>query len=118
MHGTAYIGPSIRIIGEVLSDEPLTIAGSVSGPITVRGHVLTIEAGAHTDADITAETLMIGGDVHGSLIASLRIVVSATATVDGTLSAPNVSVADGAVVHGRVDAAGRHSEAESLLLVS
>jgi cytoskeletal protein CcmA (bactofilin family) len=107
MPNTAYIGPSIHITGEVAADEPLTIAGRVSGPITVSGHMLTIEAGAHTEADIKADTIVINGNSHGCLTATARIVVAGTATIEGTLSAPAISVADGALVHGRVDAAGR-----------
>ena len=107
MPNTAYIGPSIRITGEVAADEPLTIAGRVFGPITVNGHALTIEAGAHTEADIIADTIVISGNSHGCLTATVRIVVGGTATIEGTLSAPAISVADGALVHGRVDAEGR-----------
>jgi cytoskeletal protein CcmA (bactofilin family) len=107
MPNIAYIGPSIHITGEVAADEPLTIAGRVSGPITVSGHILIIEAGAHTEADITADTIVINGNSHGCLTATVRIVVAGTATVEGNLSAPAISVADGALVHGRVDAAGR-----------
>ena len=91
MPNTAYIGPSIRITGEVAADEPLTIAGRVFGPITVNGHSLTIEAGAHTEADITADTIVINGDSHGCLTAAVRIVVAGTATIEGTLSAPAIS---------------------------
>ena len=107
MPNVAYIGPSIHITGEVAADEPLTIAGRVSGPITVSGHVLTIEAGARTEADIIADTILISGDSHGCLTATVRIVVGGTATIEGTLSAPTISVADGARVHGRVEAEGR-----------
>ena len=116
MPNVAYIGPSIHITGQVEADEPLTIAGRVSGPITVNGHAVTIEAGARTEADITADTIVISGDSHGRLTATVRIVVGGTATIEGTLSAPAISVADGAVVHGRVEAEGR--PASSLRLAS
>ncbi len=43
-----------------------------------------------------------------------RIVVSETATVEGTLSAPAISVAEGAVLHGRVEAEGRPGAALQL----
>jgi cytoskeletal protein CcmA (bactofilin family) len=69
--------------------------------------MLTIEAGAHTEADITADTIVISGNSNGCLTARVRIVVGGTATIEGTISAPAISVADGALVHGRVDAEGR-----------
>jgi cytoskeletal protein CcmA (bactofilin family) len=50
---------------------------------------------------------MITGAVQGSLCANDKIVVSETAVINGDLTAPALSVADGAQVYGRIDAAGR-----------
>ena len=107
MDAIAHIGPSIRIKGDVTANEPLTIAGHVDGTIEVNGHALTVTPDAHVHATITAETIVIGGDVTGLVQAGTRIVVSATATIEGDLSAPAISVADGAAVHGRVETTAR-----------
>lgn len=103
MEMVAQIGPSIRIKGEISASEPLTIAGQVDGSIEVDGHPLTIVAGSRVNATIVAHTIVIGGAVSGSLNAAARIVVRETATVDGDLAAPAVSLADGATLHGRVE---------------
>ncbi len=103
----AHIGPSIRIKGEVTAKEPLTIAGHVDGTIEVEGHPLTIAAGGAVTATMVAHTIVVGGSVSGSMSAVSRIVVSETAVIDGDLSAPAVSLADGAVVRGRVETSGR-----------
>ena len=111
MDATAGIGPSIHITGDVTASEPLTIAGHVDGTIAVDGHALTITAGGRVKASITAHTIVVGGHVDGGLKAGACIIVGETGTIDGDLSAPAVSFADGATVHGRVETAARRRSA-------
>ncbi len=103
----ARIGPSIHIKGQITASEPITICGRIDGTIDVQGHAVTVDAGGRLKADITAETIVVGGDVHGRLLAGTRIVVRETAKIEGELSAPAVSLADGATVSGRVETARR-----------
>jgi cytoskeletal protein CcmA (bactofilin family) len=111
MDAIARIGPSIHIKGDITASEPLTIDGRVEGTIDVAAHVVTLAEGGRLDAIVTAHTIVIGGAVHGSLAAGARIVVRETASIDGDLSAPAVSVAAGATVQGRVNADGRRASA-------
>ena len=106
MNAVAHIGPSIHIKGEVHAQEPLTIAGHVSGTIDVGGHPLTVTESARVDAEVTAHTIIVSGSVSGHLMAEERIVVKETATVTGEVSAPSLTVHDGALVQGRLDIAG------------
>jgi len=106
MPAVAYIGPSIHIKGEVRAQEPLTIAGQVSGIIDVSGHPLTVTEAARIDAEVTAHTIVIGGVVEGKMIAEERIVVQQTATLGGEVTAPALTVHDGASVQGRFDITG------------
>src|SRR3954469_2835490 len=105
METMARIGPSIRIKGEVISREPLTISGHVDATIDADGHPLTVDDGGKVTATITAHTIVVAGKVHGSLCADARIIVRETAMIDGDLSAPAVSLAEGAQVQGRVETA-------------
>lgn len=107
MDSIAQIGPSISIKGQVFAQEPLTIAGHVTGTIDVTGHQVVVTDSGRIAADIIAHTIVIGGTVSGKLMADGRIVVSKTATFEGDLSAPAVSVDDGALVQGRLEIAGR-----------
>jgi cytoskeletal protein CcmA (bactofilin family) len=107
MTGTAHIGPSIRIKGDITAQEPLTIAGQVDGTIEVTGHALTVTPDGRVHATVTAESVVVAGTVTGHLHAGSRIVVRETATVEGDLTAPAISLADGAQVHGRVETAER-----------
>lgn len=104
---TAQIGPSIHIKGDIAAQEPLTIAGHVTGTIDVSGHALTLTEAARVTAEVIAHTIVIGGNVRGRLNADGRIVVMHTASVEADLEAPTVSVADGAHVKGRFAIAGK-----------
>jgi cytoskeletal protein CcmA (bactofilin family) len=110
MNGTAHIGPTISIKGEVKSEEPLTIAGHVDGSVEVVGHPLTIAESGKATAALLAATIVVSGAVQGSLCANDRIIVSETAVVEGDLAAPAVRVADGAKVHGRIDTGDRKAK--------
>jgi len=114
MTSTAQIGPSIHIKGEVSAQEPLTIAGHVDGTVQVNGHSLTVSPEGRVNATINADTIVVGGRVHGKLQAGSRIVVHQTATIEGDLTAPAISLADGATVQGRVETAARTAKVLSL----
>lgn len=107
MNAAAHIGSSIRITGDITAEEPLTIAGQVVGTIAVTGHALTVTEAACIEADVIAHTIVVGGSVSGRLSADGRIVVQQSARVEGEVSAPTVSVDDGASVQGRLEIGGR-----------
>jgi cytoskeletal protein CcmA (bactofilin family) len=104
-HG-AHIGSSVIVKGEISAKEPLTVSGRVEGTIDVPGHVVTIEAGAHVMADVTAAGIVVSGTVTGSLKAEERIALHAGAEVKGSLEAPRLAVEDGARVRGKAVIAG------------
>jgi cytoskeletal protein CcmA (bactofilin family) len=114
MTSSAQIGPSIHIKGEVTAQEPLTIAGKVDGIVQVSGHALTVAAEGRVNANINADTIVVGGRVNGKLQAGSRIVVHQTATIEGDLTAPAISLADGATVQGRLETAARGAKVLSL----
>jgi len=107
MDSIARIGSSIHIKGEVTASEPLTIAGRVEGTIDVAGHAVTIDPSGRVEATIFADAIIIAGTVQGQLSATARIVVRETATIEGDLSAPSISIAEGAAVHGKVETVKR-----------
>jgi len=104
------VGHSIHIKGEVTANEPLVVAGHIEGAIDVNGHLLTVAEGASVAAILTADTVIIHGHVKGEMSAATKIVIRETASVDGELSAPIVQVADGAILHGRVETTSRKAK--------
>jgi cytoskeletal protein CcmA (bactofilin family) len=113
MDGTTHIGPSIHINGEVSAQEPITIDGRVTGTIDASGHPLTVTEAAHIDAKVLAHTIIVCGNVTGRLDAEHCILVKQTATLNGDVRAPALTVTDGARLQGRLEIAGRSRVAQA-----
>lgn len=103
MDARAHIGPSIVIKGEVTAEEDLIVAGRIEGTIQIDGHVLTVTAGGHVAADITAKAIVIAGSAKGSLSGGERIELQDGANMEGQLAAPRIRMTEGAMFNGRVD---------------
>ena len=106
MQQGAHIGPSVVVTGEISSREPLIISGRVDGTIEAPGQLVTIGAGAHVTADISAGGIIVSGTVKGSLVAEDRIALMSGADVEGDLRSPRIAVDDGAFVCGKAHIAG------------
>jgi cytoskeletal protein CcmA (bactofilin family) len=98
-----HIGKSVVFDGELTSDEDLRFEGTLKGHIHLREATLTIGEGATVEADIRARQVVVLGTVQGSISAAQRIELAATATVNGSLTAERVVIADGARFNGGVD---------------
>jgi cytoskeletal protein CcmA (bactofilin family) len=107
----AWIGKALRIEGRIVSQEHLTIDGQVDGTIEVGDHSLMIGPGADVKADLIAKTITVSGAVKGNVTATERVVLQPSASVDGDIITPRLSMADGAVVKGKVDARGARQSA-------
>ena len=97
------IGTTIVITGELTCNEDVTVDGRIDGHVLVRDAVLTIGERAQIQADVRGGQVIVKGFVTGAVSASERIELTPTATVDGSLSANRVVVADGAQFNGRID---------------
>jgi cytoskeletal protein CcmA (bactofilin family) len=103
---TAWIGKSLRVEGRIVSQENLTIDGEIDGTIEVGDHSLNIGEGAAVKADLTAKTITINGAVTGNVLATDKVDLQATGSVDGDITTPQLLMADGAIIKGKVDVSG------------
>jgi cytoskeletal protein CcmA (bactofilin family) len=110
---TAWIGKSLFVQGKIVSTEDLTIHGGVEGTIELGDHNLTIGDGATIKADLVAQTVTISGTVTGNVMATIKVDVKKSASVTGDITAPLLTVADGAVITGSVDVAGKDKQKAS-----
>ena len=97
------IGPSIQIKGELQGDEDLTIDGRIEGKIDLREHNLTIGPNGKIKADLFAKTILIAGEVTGNAHAAERVEIAPSGRLTGNISAPRITIADGAHFKGTVD---------------
>jgi len=103
---TATIGPSISIRGDLAGEEDLVIQGRVEGTITLKQNLLTIGKDGNVNATINARILMVDGHVEGDLKGEEQVVLKNSADVRGNISAPRVTLEDGARFKGSIDMEG------------
>jgi len=94
----------MRIVGDVTGDEDVVVNGRVEGKIRVDRKVV-VSAGAEVEGDIQAKSVVVGGKVHGQVMASEALESVATAT---TVRVRNgkLSVTDGPFAETKEQLAG------------
>ena len=99
----ACLGSTITIKGEICSDEDLEIDGKVEGPISLRGHRLTVGRNAQLKTEITAREVIVYGNVSGNLHARDRVEIKKDGQVIGDITTKRISIEDGAYFKGRIE---------------
>lgn len=102
----AWVGKALLVRGEIVSSADLVIDGRVEGTIELGDHSLTIGRGASVVADLAAKTVQISGTVKGNVSGGASVELLATGVVEGDITTPRLKMEEGAVLRGRVDAAG------------
>jgi cytoskeletal protein CcmA (bactofilin family) len=96
-------GQSIVIKGDISGNEDLVIAGRVEGSISLDGRVLTLAQGSHVSGEIGAGTVIVSGEVKGTIAAAERLELKSTAVVNGKLNSSRLIVADGSQINAQVE---------------
>ncbi|MEM6705807.1 MAG: polymer-forming cytoskeletal protein [Acidobacteriota bacterium] len=99
----ATLGPSISINGKLTGDEDLLIEGHVEGEISLKQNSVTIGRSGVVKADVYAKTVCIEGEIHGNLFGDDQVVIRQSGKVFGNLTAPRVTLEDGAKFRGAID---------------
>jgi cytoskeletal protein CcmA (bactofilin family) len=102
---SSILGPTLNFKGDLSADEDLLIQGRVEGSIT-HTQRLTVGAQGTVKANIRAQCIIVEGTVEGDLRAEESIVVKQTAKICGNISAPSISVVEGASFKGSMDVDG------------
>ena len=97
------IGKSVIIKGDLIGSEDLTIEGQVDGKIELKQNVLTIGPNGKIKAQIFAKAIIIHGEVTGNVTATEKVDIRDNGSVNGDVSAPRLSIADGAHFRGSID---------------
>jgi cytoskeletal protein CcmA (bactofilin family) len=102
-NGSARIGKSVTIRGEIKGSEDLIVDGQLEGTVTLSESRLTIGPNANVAADLSARDVLIQGRVHGNVVASGRVELRAGCSVEGDIRALRLAIEDNAVFRGKVD---------------
>lgn len=99
----ARIGSGIVLKGELRGNEDVVIEGRVEGSITLEQHGVLVEESGKVDADITASSICVAGEVNGNLHGSEQVVLLKTGRVEGNIYAKSVTLETGAQFKGSID---------------
>ena len=99
----AVIGPSIVIQGDVTGEEDLQIDGQINGSISLRDHSVVIGRTGKVKANIHAKVISVDGELTGDLFGIEQVIVHRSGRVVGNITAPRVSLEDGAKLKGTID---------------
>jgi cytoskeletal protein CcmA (bactofilin family) len=95
-------GKSMKIIGEVSSDEELELEGDLEGKLTLKNR-LTIGPASKVKANIKAQEVVVFGTVHGNVEAENRITLRTGANLVGDIKTAGIVIEDGAYFKGGID---------------
>jgi cytoskeletal protein CcmA (bactofilin family) len=101
--GTARLGSTLHVKGEITGNEDLLIDGSVEGLVQLEDRKLTVGASAKVTADVIAREVVVYGNVKGNLRARDRIEIKKDGSVVGDLTTARISIEDGAYFKGSIE---------------
>lgn len=98
----AVIGASMRIKGEIHSQEELYVDGEVDGSLEVR-HCLTVGPNGKVKATIKARQVTIFGSVMGNVEVTEKIAIRQNGSLIGDIRTAGIMIDDGAYFKGSID---------------
>ena len=103
--GASLVAASLTIEGTIDGHGDVRVAGRFKGTIHVTG-ILTIEAGAWIDGTVTADTVVVLGEVRGQIVAAARVELAGTGRLVGDLTTQSLVVAAGSKMQGHLEFGG------------
>lgn len=94
------IGPGSMVEGTIVVPHSIRIDGTFKGKIET-AEAVTIGNKAQVEADIKAQSAVIGGTVTGNIFAEERVELEPQATLVGDLKTRDLVINEGAVFHGK-----------------
>ena len=99
----ATIGPTVKITGEINADEDLVIHGKVEGQIRIPNHTVVVGKEGEINANVSANVIHVEGTLNGDIRGGDQVIVRRSGNVRGNVTAPRVTLEDGAKFKGTID---------------
>jgi cytoskeletal protein CcmA (bactofilin family) len=97
------IGVNVRVVGEVLADEDLELAGRIDGAVVAERSSVVVLASADITGDVIGRDITVHGRISGRLIATEFVDLAAGCAVVGPVMAARFILNEGAQFKGRVE---------------
>jgi|SRR5436309_9875641 len=108
----SILAAGLTIEGKIEGNGNVRVAGRFKGNVNVKGE-LTIEPGATIDGEVKADTVLVGGEVRGHIVAGSRVEFKESGTLIGDLKAGSLTVAAGSKMRGKVEFGWKEGELET-----
>lgn len=97
----SIIAKDMSIVGDLETEGVVRIEGRIRGTVRAGSQAL-VSQGAQLEGDLHTREAVVGGEVVGTIHASERIELQATASVIGNIHTPRIAVMEGGKVSGEV----------------
>ena len=101
--GTAVLGKSVIVKGQIFSREDLTIDGEVEGTVELQEHRLTVGPNGKVLASVKAREIVVLGTIHGNVETTDKIDIRKDAKLVGDIKTARIVIEDGAYFKGNID---------------
>ncbi len=101
--GSATIGKSVVIKGQIFSREDLVIDGEVEGSVEAIEHRVVVGPNGKVNAGVKAREIMVQGSIKGDVEAGDKIDIRREAKLVGNIKTQRIVIEDGAYFKGSVD---------------
>jgi cytoskeletal protein CcmA (bactofilin family) len=95
-------GESMKIVGEVTSDEELYLDGDLDGKLLLRNR-LTVGPNSKVNANIKAKEIIVFGTIRGNVESESRVSLRSGASIVGDIKTAGIVIEDGAYFKGGID---------------
>jgi len=106
------LGKTLVLEGDFRVDEEVTLFGRIEGTFEC-SETLTVGVGGSVAGDVSGRIVTIKGTVRGNVRGTESVVVMPGATVTGDITAPRVTVIEGAQIAGALKTEAAATEAPS-----
>jgi len=106
---SSFFGKTMKIDGQITSDEDVTIEGKLKGQLKV-SKTLTIGKDGYVNGKISASVIQISGEAKGEISASEKLEISSDGQYTGNIQADTIVVAEGAKLKGTINMGSKEKE--------
>ncbi len=99
---STYIGPGVKIKGEILADAEMVVDGEVQGRMELQENLIIGPKG-FVNGDIVARSVQVNGKVMGNVRGTDRFELAQSGRIEGDVVSPRVVIAEGAFFKGNVE---------------
>lgn len=107
------LGAGCSVEGKLVCSGPTRLDGNVTGSL-VADEFLLIDRNSSVVADLCVQELVVRGRVRGNIVARKKVTLEGSATVEGDIETPSLTITDGAQVMGKIDVTRRAPEEPDL----